>query len=263
MKSRAKFRTAYLCNKYFMTFQYSPKYNNYMKKRILLAVVTILSGMSMVSPCYSQLQPKKLPSKVGNLGTPTTSNEDPLSSPTVPGSSSSSDMLNGPGVQKFTSAVGEVVGDVTRSALEGMREWGEDSKRVDITVSYDASIEGPALGVQYRTPLFFGVFARAGYNLKYDEMKGNIKKFRWNAGLQFWLKNWDILELSVGETYYKKLEDVSYGLGLSTGYSQKIYKGLGVEGSLGAALSFKTDVDGDPYFKFIWHVGLVYRIVLD
>lgn len=162
-------------------------------------------------------------------------------------------------MQKLTNAVGDAARLGMDIAVDAMKEWGQDCKRLDISAAYDAHIEGPSIGLQYRTPIVFGIFARVGYNTHYDEMKYNLKKIRWTAGLQLWVKNWN-LEMGVGETYYKKLGDTSYGLTMATGYSQKIYKGLGAEASLGCALSFNTDGnDGNPYIKFIWRAGLVYR----
>ena len=230
--------------------------------RRIATFIVIICGLLLTSQTNAQLQPKKLPSRVGTQSSSSSTVNDSPSFP--PSSSSTADgVSNLQGVQHLANAVGYVTEDVMRGAFEAMKEWGEDRKRFDISATYDAHIEGPSLGVQYRTPIFFGLFARAGYNTHYDEYIYNIKKIRWTAGIQFWFKNWNIVEVGVGESYYKELGDVSYGLFLSTGYCQKIYKGLGVEGSLGGALSFETDGNGDPYFKFVWRVGLVYRFIID
>lgn len=170
-----------------------------------------------------------------------------------------------------TSVISSHSDDLARAGADAMidvfdkhvNEWGDLCKRFDISATYDSHIEGPAIGVQYRTPNVFGIFVRAGYNTHFDEYKQNLKKFRWTAGIQCWIKNFKILEFAVGESYYKKLGDTSYGLSMQIGWCQKIYKGLGIDGSLGFALSFKENGRGNPYSKFVWRAGLVYRFCLN
>lgn len=227
--------------------------------KILPLAMLLLLAMGSTQ-AYAQLQRKPLPPPSGGGELPPLENPGPL--PDGPMSSSSDSFADSPGMQKFGEAVGEATKTGIDVAVQSMREWGVDCKRLDLAAMYDAHIEGPAFGLQFRTPFMFGIFARVGYNTHYDEQIYNLRKVRWTAGLQLWLKNWNIIEIGVGETYYKKLGDTSYGLSLAMGYSQKIYKGLGIDGALGAALSFKTDGnDGAPYIKFIWRVGLVYRFV--
>lgn len=141
-----------------------------------------------------------------------------------------------------------------------VNEWGEDCKRFDISASYDSYIEGPALGIQYRTPFMFGIFVRAGYNTHFDEQQSNLDKLRWTAGIQAWIKNFKLMEWAVGKSYYKAFGETTYGLSLSTGWCQKIYRGLGVDGSIGLAISFEDKRFKHP--KFIWRAGLVYRFCL-
>ncbi len=164
-------------------------------------------------------------------------------------------------LSSHASDLGRAAGHALNDVFDKhVNEWGEDCKRFDISASYDSHIEGPALGIQYRTPFMFGLFARAGYNTHYNELTYNRNKIRWMAGIQLWIKNFKLMEWGVGNTYYKSLEDTSYGLSLSTGWCQKIYRGLGIDGSIGMALSFK---EKRPTPKFIWRAGIVYRFCLN
>ncbi len=225
---------------------------NILKKLPTIALLLLSLWATQAS---AELQRKPLPPPAGG-SLPPLGNTAPL--PDGPRSADNSSPLS----DDTRRSVEKLVQTGVDVAVESMREWGSDSRRLDLAAMYDAHIEGPAFGLQFRTPVVFGVFARVGYNINYDEQIYNLRKIRWTAGIQLWLKNWNAIEIGVGETYYKKLGDTSYGLFLTTGYSQKLYKGLGIEGSLGCALSFNTDGNGgSPYLKFLWRVGLVYRFV--
>ena len=228
----------------------------YLRKKWHLLLLLVFVIFFSALEANGQLPRKQLPPR-GSSGS---GELPPLNQSSSQSSShAADDIINGPGMQKLTNAVGDAARLGMDIAVDAMKEWGEDCKRLDISAAYDAHIEGPSIGLQFRTPIVLGIFARVGFNTHYDEWKYNLKKIRWTAGLQLWVKNWN-LEMGVGETYYKKLGDTSYGLTMATGYSQKIYKGLGAEASLGCALSFNTDGnDGNPYIKFIWRAGLVYR----
>lgn len=217
-----------------------------------LLVIGIIAFFSSLE-ANAQLPRKQLPPR-GSSG----SGELPPLNRSSSSSQSSHPLIN---------TLSEHSDDIARAGAQALTEvfdkhvyeWGEDYKRFDISASYDSHIEGPALGIQYRTPFMFGLFARAGYNTHYDEYQQNLKKLRWTAGIQLWIKNLKIMEVGVGESYYKEPGDTSYGLSMQMGWCQKIYRGLGIDGSLGVALSFKSDSNGNPYAKFIWRAGLVYR----
>lgn len=169
-----------------------------------------------------------------------------------------------------TNVLSRHTDDIARTGADALtyvfenhvKEWSEWKKRLDVIVSYDSGIGGTALGLQYRTPIVFGVIARAGYNFKYNKYSGDDKIIHWSAGIQFWIKNWNIFEMGVGNYYFKHTETTNIGIYMTTNYTQQIYRGLGINAGLGFSIRGK-DPENHIHPIFIWHAGLVWRFCLD